>query len=146
MGGLLVKNMLLENDNLRSKTVGILFASTPHRGSPLASAISYSILRPTEDVQILREESDINRKLHKDFLNVVDSIPIIVSVVEQKATPVFGKLRTFVEADSATFGRGAVYHLPEHHHNVCKPESTNAPSYSIILNFVKDALHKIGQN
>lgn len=63
-----------------------------------------------------------------------------------KGTPVFGKLRTFVPPDSASFGRGVMYHLNEHHHNVCKPTDRNSASYGIILNFVKDALHKIGQN
>jgi predicted alpha/beta hydrolase family esterase len=145
MGGLLIKNMLLENDNLREKTVGILFMATPHKGSPLATAYSYNLLRPTEDVKLLREENEINRKLHKDFLNIVDSIPIIVSVIEQKETPLFGKLRTFVTPESATFGRGAVFHLAENHHMICKPIDPNAPSYSIILNFVNDALHKISQ-
>lgn len=65
--------------------------------------------------------------------------------MEQKGTPAFGKLRTFVTPDSAAFGRGALYHIAESHHNIIKPANRSAPSYSIVVNFVKDALHKIGQ-
>ena len=69
MGGIIIKNMLLENHHLLQKTAGILFMATPHKGSPLATAYTYNLLNrfTTEDVKLLREESDINRKVCSFF-------------------------------------------------------------------------------
>lgn len=39
-------------------SLGILFSAVPHRGSPVASAFSHSLLRPSEDLQLLRMESE----------------------------------------------------------------------------------------
>uniref|UniRef100_A0AC34QDB9 GPI inositol-deacylase n=1 Tax=Panagrolaimus sp. JU765 TaxID=591449 RepID=A0AC34QDB9_9BILA len=139
MAGLLIKKMLLENENLRKNTVGILFMATPHKGSPVAG-FAHSLLRPSEDVKFLKVESELNRQLNSDFLKVVKEVPLIVSTVEEKPTPMFGTKRFLVPSDSGYIGVGALYHINDHHHNICKPESTSSPSYNVILNFVRDAL------
>ena len=51
-----------------------------------------------------------------------------------------------VPFEYAKFGRGAVYHLDEHHHDLCKPIDRNSPIYGIIRNFVNDSLHFLKKN
>lgn len=172
MGGLLVKHMLiseygfvdlcslknaqflqievcisycknaLDNDNLSKKTVGVLFMSTPHLGSPVA-AYSYKFLRPSDDLKLLREDSEINQTLSSDFKYVQENIPIFVTVLESKKTPIFGTKHFIVPHVSGVFDSGSVYHVDEHHHHVCKPENRESTTYRIVLNFVKDALQYI---
>uniref|UniRef100_A0A915D611 Protein SERAC1 n=1 Tax=Ditylenchus dipsaci TaxID=166011 RepID=A0A915D611_9BILA len=140
MGGLLVKHLLVDNEELRSKTIGVLFMATPHRGSPIASSLSYSLLRPSDDVRLLTEESEVNRELHANFSQVMHQIPLFVTILESKKTKVLGKWRLVVPWDSAVFGLGSVYHVDTHHHGVCKPEDRESASYRIVLNFLRDAL------
>ena len=61
-GGLLAKHLLLDDEELRKKTVGILFFATPHRGSPIARYSPLAI-RPAHDVIMLRYKNLINKKV-----------------------------------------------------------------------------------
>ncbi|KAE9550126.1 hypothetical protein FO519_006663 [Halicephalobus sp. NKZ332] len=140
MGGLLVKNMLVENENLRRNTVGVLFMATPHKGSPVASALAHRILKPSDDVKFLKVENELNQQLNSDFMKIAKSIPVIVSTVECHPTPIFGTKRYVVPSESGYLGIGALYHIDEPHHNVCKPGNPQSPSYGVILNFIRDAI------
>ncbi|CAD5208795.1 unnamed protein product [Bursaphelenchus xylophilus] len=139
MGGLLVKQMLLDNPQLMKNTVGILFMATPHRGSPVVAYIHH-LLRPTEDIRLLRLDSEYNRDLHEKFVEKSKDIPLITTIIENKLTPIFGTHKVIVPANSAFFGRGAVYHVSEHHHNVCKPANRESLTYCVIMNMIKDAI------
>ncbi|KAK6033390.1 hypothetical protein OSTOST_00390 [Ostertagia ostertagi] len=145
MGGLLAKRLLLDLPALAEKTVGILFVATPHRGSPIA-AWGYSILHPTPDVLFLLEENPMNKKagdLNEDFSKVSDKIPVIVSMAETKESDLIGKAKgIIVPTQSAVFERGAVYHIDEVHHNVCKPSERSSPSYGVVLNFLRDSIQE----
>jgi len=60
-----------------------------------------------------------------------------------KKAPLFGRQKLIVPAESATFDIGAVYHVSEHHYNVCKPHDIFSTSYCVVVNFVKDALRLV---
>ncbi|VDM54077.1 unnamed protein product [Angiostrongylus costaricensis] len=159
MGGLLAKRLLLDLPGLAKKTVGLLFIATPHRGSPIASW-GYSILHPTADVLFLLEENPVNKKLNEDFSTISGNIPVIVSMVETKESDLIGAIITFyvvtqtytncrrlctakgiiVPTQSAVYEKGAVYHIEEVHHNVCKPSERTSASYGVVLNFVRDSI------
>ncbi|WKY14940.1 hypothetical protein Q1695_000448 [Nippostrongylus brasiliensis] len=142
MGGLLAKRLLLDLPELAEKTVGILFICTPHRGSPIA-AWGYSILQPTADVLFLLEENPLNKKLNEDFSKISDKIPVIVSMVETKESDLIGTAKgIIVPTQSAVYEKGAVYHIDEVHHNVCKPSERNSPTYGVVLNFLRDSIEK----
>lgn len=79
-------------------------------------------------------------------MKIVKSIPLIVSTVEYHPTPIFGTKRYVVPSESGYLGIGALYHIDEPHHNVCKPESPESPSYGVILNFIRDAIKVIHTN
>ncbi|KAI1730826.1 PGAP1-like protein [Ditylenchus destructor] len=143
MGGLLVKNMLIDSKELREKTVGILFMATPHRGSAVASTYSYSVLRPSDDLRLLSLDSVINQELHSKFMEIANEIPIFVSILETQNSSVLGSQRIIVPQESAYFESATTYHLPLSHHEVCKPESRESASYRIVQNFVRDALRRI---
>uniref|UniRef100_A0A914DHX8 GPI inositol-deacylase n=1 Tax=Acrobeloides nanus TaxID=290746 RepID=A0A914DHX8_9BILA len=149
LGGLLLKHILKENAELRKKTVGILFMATPHKGSFLAAYVP-SLLNPTEDLKMLRIENEINRELHNDFMKIVDEIPLICSMLEMKKTPILhtrNKWKLVDEESGALFHSddpvGSLYHVNEHHFNVCKPDNRDSISYRVVFNFVKDAIHYI---
>ncbi|KAE9414096.1 hypothetical protein Angca_008580 [Angiostrongylus cantonensis] len=139
MGGLLAKRLLLDLPGLAKKTVGLLFIATPHRGSPIASW-GYSILHPTADVLFLLEENPLNKKACVIFF-IIDNIPVIVSMVETKETDLIGTAKgIIVPTQSAVYEKGAVYHIEEVHHNVCKPSERTSASYGVVLNFVRDSI------
>ncbi|KAK5979931.1 GPI inositol-deacylase [Trichostrongylus colubriformis] len=142
MGGLLAKRLLLDLPALAEKTVGILFIATPHRGSPIA-AWGYSILHPTADVLFLLEENPLNKKLNEDFWKISDKIPVIVSMAETKESDLIGTAKgIIVPTQSAVYEKGAVYHIEEVHHNVCKPSERTSPSYGVVLNFLRDCIQE----
>ncbi|VDK47707.1 unnamed protein product [Cylicostephanus goldi] len=142
LGGLLAKRLLLDLPNLAAKTVGILFIATPHRGSPIA-AWGYSILHPSQDVLLLFEENAVNKKLNEDFVSISDKVPVIVSMVETKLSNLIGRARGIVvPTQSAVYERGAVYHIEEAHHNVCKPSERSSPAYGVVLNFIRDSIQE----
>ncbi|CAD6190649.1 unnamed protein product [Caenorhabditis auriculariae] len=144
MGGLLTKKLLLDfKEEISSKTVGVLFIATPHRGSPVASW-AYSVFFPTADVLFLHQANQMNKKLNEEFAPISEKIPLIVSMLEMKESVVLGNSTAMVvPLDSALFGRGAVYQIDESHYNMCKPESRTSAIYSVIISFLNDAVRHV---
>jgi hypothetical protein len=110
----------------------------------VASAYSHSLLRPSEDLQLLRMESEVNRDLHLDFMSTVaKKIPIYVSVLECEQTPLLfrSKMLEMVPLESGFLGLGTLYHVKENHHNTCKPRDRKSMFYRITVNFINDVLY-----
>ncbi|GMT07801.1 hypothetical protein PENTCL1PPCAC_29975, partial [Pristionchus entomophagus] len=138
LGGLLAKKLVLDWLKLRGQTVGILFIATPHKGSPIADW-GYEIV--SEDVKFLRQRNDLNKKLDHDFSKIHDSIPIIASMIETKESNLIGRTKGIVvPRESAVYSRGALYHIEEIHHDMCKPSERTSPSYGVVLNFLRDSI------
>ncbi|KAF8355771.1 hypothetical protein PRIPAC_97394 [Pristionchus pacificus] len=141
MGGLLAKKLVLDWLQLRGQTVGILFIATPHKGSPIADAWGYDFIPTSEDVRLLRQSNELNKKLDRDFSSIHDSIPIITSMVETKASNLgVGTKGIVVPRESAVYSRGSLYHIEEIHHDMCKPSERSSPSYLVVLNFLRDSI------
>ncbi|KAK0397626.1 hypothetical protein QR680_002197 [Steinernema hermaphroditum] len=142
MGGLLAKQILINSPSLRENTVGILFMATPHYGTPVAKDYLFEVFRPTTDFKMLIEGNEANKKLHADFLEQEPRVPLMLNVSESVESPLFGKVKSMlVPSLSSSFPGCGLYHVPEMHHNVCKPADVNALSYKIVLKFIEDVLH-----
>ncbi|XP_014602802.1 PREDICTED: protein SERAC1-like [Polistes canadensis] len=144
MGGLLVKKMLVEEwktgdkHNICKNTRGIVFYSTPHRGSHIAALTQATqmLVWPSIEVQELREESPHLLGLHKDFLEMLKDYPMnIVSFSETKSTLVTAlKLSfQFVTPDSADPGVGEFFEIPQDHLTICKPANRRSFLYQKLL-------------
>ncbi|XP_042858281.1 protein SERAC1-like isoform X2 [Penaeus japonicus] len=155
MGGLIVKDMLMNDmdlqcnsptklekqseslagpsvfgarKNLSSQTLGVIFFSVPHYGSPLASSVTRGILRhilkPSSEVFDMREESPILDELHQSFLRMVEAQGIAVltlnesNPVRHRAT---GLDLLFVPPKYGTSGVGEFYEADACHVDICKP-------------------------
>ncbi|GMT35357.1 hypothetical protein PFISCL1PPCAC_26654, partial [Pristionchus fissidentatus] len=140
LGGLLAKKLVLDVLQLRKQTVGILFIATPHKGSPIADW-GYEIFSPSEDVRLLMQSNELNKRLDRDFAAIHDSIPIIASMIETKESNLIGRTKGIVvPRESAVYSRGALYHIEEIHHDMCKPSERSSPSYGVVLNFLRDSI------
>ncbi|KAJ1374873.1 hypothetical protein KIN20_037976 [Parelaphostrongylus tenuis] len=63
-------------------------------------------------------------------------------MAETKESDLIGRAKgLIVPTQSAVFEKGAVYHIEEVHHNVCKPSERTSPSYGVVLNFIRDSIH-----
>ncbi|XP_011506367.1 PREDICTED: protein SERAC1 isoform X2 [Ceratosolen solmsi marchali] len=132
MGGLLVKKMLVEEwkngdkNNLLRNSKGIIFYSTPHRGSRVAALnqTTQLLVWPSAEVQELREQSPQLLQLHEDFLKMLKEYNIeVISFGETKPTRVTAlkvPLR-FVNSDSADPNIGEFFEIPQDHLSICKP-------------------------
>ena len=148
MGGLLVKKMLVDEwkngdkNNICKNTRGIIFYSTPHRGSRVAvlTQTTQMLVWPSVEVQELREESPQLLQLHEDFLNMLKEYPTeIVSFSETKSTLVTA-LKVpfqFVTANSADPGVGEFFEIAQDHLSICKPASRHSFLYQKLLNILK---------
>ncbi|XP_008546833.1 protein SERAC1 [Microplitis demolitor] len=150
MGGLLVKQMLVEESKTGDKhrlcdnTKGIIFYSTPHRGSHVATLkqTTQMLLWPSVEVQELREESPQLLKLHEEFKKMLEQYKMeIVSFSETKSTLV-SALKVplqikFVLPESANPGVGEFYEIPQDHLSICKPASKHSFLYRKIVDVLK---------
>ncbi|KZC14051.1 PREDICTED: protein SERAC1-like [Dufourea novaeangliae] len=148
MGGLLVKKMLVDEwkngdkNNICKNTRGIIFYSTPHRGSRVAvlTQTTQMLVWPSVEVQELREESPHLLQLHEEFLDMLKEFPIeIVSFSETKSTLVTA-LKVpfqFVTSNSADPGVGEFYEIAQDHLSICKPASRHSFLYQKLLSILK---------
>ncbi|XP_032527579.1 protein SERAC1 [Danaus plexippus] len=146
MGGLIVKKLLVDAaqkseprfGNLCQKTKAVLFYSTPHKGSALATMprAAAAILWPSQDVKQLQENSPVLLKMHNEFIKFADLFNWeTISFAETQPTLVtaFKVPVHFVESFSADLGRGVFYELPLDHLSICKPATRQSILYTTVL-------------
>ncbi|XP_017887631.1 protein SERAC1-like isoform X1 [Ceratina calcarata] len=148
MGGLLVKKMLVnewkngDKNDICKNTRGIVFYSTPHKGSHVAALkqATQMVVWPSIEVQELREGSPQLLELHNEFLTMLKEYPIdIVSFSETKSTHVT-PLKVpfqFVTSNSADPGVGEFYEIAQDHLTICKPATRHSFLYQKLLNMLK---------
>lgn len=151
MGGLIAKNILCKafastDPNIRqicTNTKALVFYSTPHMGSSLATLnqASQLVLWPSIEVNNLRENSPLLLNLHENFLNLLRDVPIkIISFVETRKT-VFTALKfnfQLVTPESGNTGIGEYYQIPLDHLEICKPISKFSFLYRKIVDLIQE--------
>ncbi|KAK9508714.1 hypothetical protein O3M35_006206 [Rhynocoris fuscipes] len=159
MGGILVKHMIVQawkkRDlnkayyNFLSNTNSIVFLSTPHYGSPLATLNeAYKLLfLPSREVEELSFNSPTLIKLHTEFLEFLREHPTkVLSFNETKCmkiTPLELEVRC-VPRGLGDIGSGLIYEIPLGHMDICKPNCRFSFIYQTILQMIRSAAeHKI---
>ncbi|XP_025833566.1 protein SERAC1 isoform X1 [Agrilus planipennis] len=155
MGGLIAKNILCKawnsNDpkvkSIAEKTKSIIFYSTPHTGSKVASATTPTsyVLWPSVEVQELRQEYTGLRDIHQNFLKFLEHNPIdIISFIETK--PIVVTAMKFnvllVEPESGNPGVGEYFEVPLDHLEICKPKNKDSFLYQKTLSTILKAVEE----
>ena len=149
MGGLLVKQMLRHaydlGDPLWKKIVantkGIVYLSTPHSGSNIASWLKYigGFLGTSVSVKELEANDSRLRELNLLYRNhnVLSKIPLEVYFEKRKTSGVM-----VVNESSADPGISGVIPIPvdEDHISICRPESKKSLIYRRVKRFVSQVL------
>lgn len=150
LGGLLVKQMLRHAQDfgeprwkaIVEQTRGIIFLSTPHSGSDMASWIKYigKILQTTISVEELEAHHSRLRELNNLYRNHphLHRIPMEVYCEKQKT---YGIL--VVNETSADPGIKGVIPIPMdcNHISICRPEKDSL-LYRRVKRFIQDHLNK----
>ncbi|NES22959.1 MAG: hypothetical protein F6K41_29575 [Symploca sp. SIO3E6] len=149
LGGLLVKQMLRHAQDLGipewqpivEQTKGIVFLSTPHSGSEIASWINHigRILGPSISVEELEAHHPQLRQLNQVYRNHqrLSQIPMQVYCEKQKTNGIL-----VVNETSADPGISGVIPIPtDHNHiSICKPESKDSLIPRRVKQFVEKCL------
>lgn len=152
MGGLIVKQLLIDAaqssdpayKNLCQNTKAVLFYSTPHAGSALATMprAAAVVLWPSKDVKQLKENSPTLLQMHQLFIKFADSFNWeTISFAENLPTLItaFKVPVHFVDPYSADLGRGPFYQLPLDHLSICKPATRQSVLYTTVLDVLQRA-------
>ncbi|VDI56079.1 Hypothetical predicted protein [Mytilus galloprovincialis] len=148
MGGLLIKQILSIADdtpgldNIVNNTVGVLFYSTPHRGSSLAHLSNQAslIVAPTVEVKEMGRDSPMLRRLHKDFQQLVmeHGLPCLSFGELEKTQIRTPKLKMLiVPPESSDPGIGEFHAMKTSHLNICKPWDRDSELYTETLKFIR---------
>ena len=151
MGGLLVKQMLRHAydfgnplwKQIVENTKGIVYLSTPHSGSNIASWLKYigEILGTSVSVKELEANDSRLRELNLLYRNHpwLKQIPLEVYCEKRKT---FGVM--VVDETSADPGMPGVIPIPmdEDHISICRPTSRESTIYRRVKRFIKNKLTK----
>ncbi|XP_031568959.1 protein SERAC1-like isoform X3 [Actinia tenebrosa] len=153
MGGLLVKQLLLYAQdehmyrNMCDKTKGIVFYSTPHHGSSLASYSSQAryLLLPSVEVKELCQGSPYLLTLHTRFMELLDKKHFeCLSIGETLPVQLSWMLNSvLVSKDSSDLGVGPYFSLDVNHINVCKASDPDDQRYTYTKNFIQKILNDL---
>ena len=156
MGGLVVKKAILmaQNDNnyrdLAQAMSGIVFLSTPHRGSDLANTLNLMLrlfFQPERSfIKELGPGSSAIEDINEQFRHVAQNLSII-SFHESQSTYIGGKPFAIVTRDSAILGYAneEPCELKADHHTICKFEDDQDPNFRIVRDTLKDLVEKFGK-
>lgn len=156
MGGLVVKKAyLLAQDDENCKALaqsisGIIFLSTPHRGSNLADTLDLILMLMFQPrrryITELAPDSSAIEDINEQFRHVARKLSI-VSFHETLFTSIAAKAVMVVTKDSALLGydnedsRG----LKADHHTICKFEDENDSNYIIVHDVLKALVEKFSK-
>jgi len=151
MGGLIIKKMLAsaqESDDeaakkLSENTKGVVFYSTPHEGSHVASlnSIIKYFFFPSVEVQELEMNNPALLSLNQSFKDFVAKFKTkVVSFGETLPTRHLGVDLTFVPPVSSNPGVGEFYPVPFNHLDICKPHNRRSILFRKFYNMVWDAV------
>jgi hypothetical protein len=154
MGGLVVKKAFIlgQNDMTYQSLVrsisGIIFLSTPHRGTDLANVMNRILsacfsLSPKQYIAELQSNSQSLLEINEQFRHLAPKTEI-VSFFETRKTSVGMSSVLILERDSSTLGYpGEISkHLDADHHGVCKFLSPRDPDYTSVRDILKYLVEK----
>jgi WD40 repeat protein len=155
MGGLVVKKSIIlgQNDehykDIVQATSGILFLSTPHRGSSMAQVLNrilstcFLTHSPKEYISELSTDSTAIQDINDQFRNLAPSFSI-VSFFETQATTVGLSQVMVLTKDSSILGYPGEISKPldADHHDVCKYGSQEDSNYISVRNILRYLIEK----
>jgi len=151
MGGLIIKKMLVNaqnsDDEERKKfaenTKGVVFYSTPHKGSEIANLnmITKYFFSPSVEVQELNTDYPLLLELNNCFKGFVEKFKTkVISFGETLPTQHMGVNMTFVNPESSNPGVGEFYDVPFNHMDICKPSSRKSILFRKFYNLLWDTV------
>ncbi|KAK7542387.1 WD40 repeat-containing protein [Phyllosticta citribraziliensis] len=154
MGGLVVKKAyLLGQNDVEYKEIvksisGVVFLSTPHRGTDLAKILnrilSISLRSPKGFVQDLVKTSTTIEDVNEQFRHIAPKL-LIYSFYETLATAIGPTKIKILEKESSVLGYPSEISIPldADHHDVCKFSSPRDKNYTTVLNTLKDIMGRL---
>lgn len=149
MGGLIVKQMLVDSPTLLSNTRGIVFMSTPHLGSNIAKTASkFAFLKPSTEVIELSTNSKYLVELNQKFLaklglnEAAKNKMTVLNFLEKQPTHLgFNFYWETVPEMSANLGVGEFCLVENYNHlNICKPKSRESVVYDKVKDLINDLI------
>ncbi|XP_014356656.2 uncharacterized protein LOC106709369 [Papilio machaon] len=133
---------VLKRANLWRNSVGFMFYSVPHRGSPLADIKTPITARSIELLEICKDCS-LLMDLQSRWLQATEqSQPAVNSLVETCKTLMSLLWLRIVSVDSADPGIGALSGVSVDHREICKPSSRKCLLYRELKILIQNALNK----
>ncbi|XP_013174481.1 PREDICTED: uncharacterized protein LOC106122889 [Papilio xuthus] len=133
---------LSKRANLWNNSVGFMFYSVPHRGSPLADIKTPITARSIELLEICKDCS-LLLDLQSRWLQATEkSQPAVNSLVETCKTLMSLLWLRIVSVDSADPGIGALSGVSVDHREICKPSSRKCLLYRELKILIQNALNK----
>lgn len=150
MGGLIVKQMLVDSADLLAHTKAIVFVSTPHLGSNAAkmtAKFSFAT-KPSTEIYELTTNNKYLIELNEKFLATMKTQqlankPNIVSMLEKQPIHLGFKLywSEAVAESSANLGLGEFVWVDNRNHiNICKPENRDSIVYKKICQVINQVI------
>lgn len=150
MGGLIVKKAFIlgQNDDHYRELIravsGIVFLSTPHRGSNLAEVLNKILsacifaFSPRQYISELSINSPTLQEINEQFRNLAPNVSI-VSFFETLKTAIGPSQVMVLQKDSSILGYPGEISKPldADHHDVCKYTSQQDPNYISVRNILK---------
>ncbi len=149
MGGLIVKKAFIlgQHDEHYRELIramsGIVFLSTPHRGSDLADILNKILsacvfaFSPKQYISELSINSPTLQEINEEFRNLAPNLSI-VSFFETLKTPIGPSQVMVLQKDSSILGYPGEISKPldADHHDVCKYTSQQDPNYISVRNIL----------
>ncbi|KAJ0169765.1 hypothetical protein K1T71_014371 [Dendrolimus kikuchii] len=123
-------------------SVGFMFYSVPHRGSPLADIKTPITSRSIELLEISKDCALVLSLQERWLVATEMSQPVVRSLVETCRTLMSVLWLRIVSVDSADAGIGTLSGVSVDHREICKPSSRNCLLYKELTDLIHAAMNK----